>query len=117
MVHLYIQSFLSPLLSSHTGLSLRCHLLGSPIGIETKESSRGHNQAPIFFYDTKVAVLISIMAYCINTHTTILVRALFILGSCVKYISIDLIPLILDDCGRWSPLQAIAVVHQSCYHP
>ena len=32
-----------------------------------------------------------------------LVRALFILGSCVKRISIDLVPLVLHDCGRWSP--------------
>ena len=68
--------------------------------------------------DTKVAVFIPIIANCINTHTAILVHALFVMASCVKCISIDPIPLVLDDCGRRSsskPLQLYinrAITHE-----
>ena len=44
----FISNLFEVLLAFHIGLSLRRHLLGSPIGIETKEFSRGHSQAPIF---------------------------------------------------------------------
>ena len=103
MVRLYIQSFWSPQLSFHTSLSLCCLQLGSPISTETKEPTKDHILVPIsplwlwsscpYFHQT----------YCFYTHTTILVRALFVLSSCVKCISIYLVPLVLHDCDRWPP--------------
>ena len=92
--------FLCPLLSSHTGLSLRRHLLGSPIGIETNESSRGHSQAPIFSLWHQSS--------CPYFHHGLLHQyAHHYFGSCSFHLGLLCKmyihwshTLVLDDCGR-----------------
>ena len=76
-----------------------------PLAPKQRNLQRPIVKLPYLLDDTKVAVLIPIIAYCINTHTAILVRAIFVLGSCVKCISIYLVPLVLHYCDRWSPSQ------------
>ena len=89
-----------------------------PLVPKQRNLQRSIVKFPYLLDDTKVAILVPIIAYCINTHTAILVRALFVLGSCVKCISIYLVPLVLHDCGRWchtrfnKETECISYVHQ-----
>jgi hypothetical protein len=117
MVRVYIQSFWSPLLSSHTGVSSRLLQLDSPIGSETKESSKVHSLvfiSPLWHHSS-----------CPFFHHCLLhLYAHHYFGSCsfqlgiwCKMYSHLSRTLVLHDCDWWSPSQPLKLfIHHAVTH-